>query len=291
MPQPEVIDTFPDFLIFWDKFHDRPIEVQIKGWSNEYMSGYPELLAKQIDNYSEQNLNWETIAREKVFPFLNDRLPAMQEARKNLLVLCPSIYSKAQQVLGFEADSIFVIYVGIGCGAGWVTSFRGQPAILFGVENIAESGWNDSDAIHGLVAHEIGHVIHHHWRDQNDKTLGEGAWWQLYEEGFAQRCEALITGSDSWHEQTTDDDWLEWCQSHKGWLAAEFLKAVEGGRPVNPFFGSWFEIEGKSQTGYFLGYEVIRELETEYHLKEISLLDDVETRSRAILEQMKQTDL
>ncbi|MEW5941913.1 MAG: hypothetical protein AB1750_19795, partial [Chloroflexota bacterium] len=223
----------------------------------------------------------------KVFPFLNERMSAMREARKNLLELGPSIYSRAQQVLGFESDIIFVIHVGIGCGAGWVTPYGGQPAILFGLENIAECGWSDADSIHGLVSHEIGHVVHRHWRSQNNKAIGEGAWWQMYEEGFAQRCESLMSGEDSWHEEANQDDWLEWCQTHRGWLAEEFLKTVEEGKSVNPFFGSWFEIEGKSQTGYFLGYEIVRELENEYNLKEIALLDDIETRCRAILEQMK----
>jgi len=59
------------------------------------------------------------------------------------------------------------------------------------VENIAECGWSDAGAIRGLVAHELGHIIHYHWRAPKKKLPGEGAWWQLYEEGFAQRCETF----------------------------------------------------------------------------------------------------
>ncbi len=287
MSRSELIDTYPDFLKYWDGAHDQPVADQIESWSSEYMSRFPELLKKQIEDYSEQDLDWRKIAEEKVFPFLNDRLPVMREARKNLLELCPAIYSKAQELLGFEADVSFVIYVGVGCGAGWVTSYGDQPAILFGLENIAGSGWGSVNAIRGLCAHEIGHVAHYHWRAQNNKALGTGVWWQLYDEGFAQRCETSINGFDSWHEAIASDDWLEWCQGHKGWLAAEFIKAADDGKPVNPFFGSWFEMEGKSQTGYFLGCEVIHGLEEEYSLKEIALLDDIETRSRAILERMR----
>ena len=33
-------------------------------------------------------------------------------------------------------------------------------------------------------------------------------------------------------------------------LTAEFLRTVDAGEPVSPFFGSWLEICGKSQTGY-----------------------------------------
>lgn len=283
----EIIDIFPAFLEFWKKAHDQPLNVQIEGWSHDYLADHLELQAMQVENYARQNLDWKTIARERVFPFLNERLEAMQEAHKNLLELCPSIYAQARQVLGFESDTLFVIHVGIGCGAGWVIPYGGRPAILFGLENIAECGWSHAEAIQGLVAHEIGHVVHFHWRDLANKANGEDAWWQLYEEGFAQRCETIMQGTASWHQASTDDEWLTWCQHHRGWLADEFLKTVEAGKPVNRFFGSWYEIQGKSETGYFLGHEAIQALESEYNLKQIALLDDIETRFKAILEQMK----
>jgi len=61
---------------------------------------------------------------------------------------------------------------------------------------------------------------------------------------------------------------------------------VDTGKPVSPFFGSWLEICGKSETGYFLGYEVIKELEKQFNLKEIALLENTEIYSRPILEQV-----
>lgn len=281
----EIIDTFPAFLAYWAKARTKPIDEQIELWANDYMSGWPELLEKQIEDYSEQNLAWKQIARERIFPHLNDRLPAMRKARKNLLKLCPDICSKAEQVLGFNTSAYFVIYVGIGCGAGWVTTFRNKYPILFGLENIAESGWSDPESITGLISHEIGHVAHYHLRAQSNKTFGCDSWWQLYTEGFAQYCKALM--NDSSHLETPESDWSEWCQQNKGRLAAEFIKAVDEGRPVNPFFGSWFEIEGHSETGYFLGHEVIKILGENMSFREIALLDDFAKHSREILEEMK----
>jgi hypothetical protein len=283
----EFIDTFPVFLTYWTEVQGKPLDDQIEGWAREYMSLWPELLAKQTEDYSSQNLDWRQIAREKVFPYLTERLPAMHQAHQNLLELSEPLYSRAQQVLAFESKAFFVIYVGIGCGAGWVTPFRGSPAILFGLENIAECGWSDPEAITGLVAHEIGHLVHHHWRTQHARSIDSGPWWQLYEEGFAQHCKKLIMDSDTWHQASSDDSgWLDWCQSHKGWLAAEFLKTVDAGKPVSAFFGSWFEISGKSETGYFLGYEAIKELEKRFDLKEIALLENIEVYLRPVLEQM-----
>lgn len=283
-----VIDTFSEFLRFWVRAQGKPIEAQIEGWASEYMSQWPELLEKQQGDYSSQNGDWRQIAREKVFQFLAERLPAMREAHKNLLALCAPVYSKAREVLRFESDVIIVIYVGIGCGAGWVTPFRGSPAILFGLENIAECGWSGTQAITGMVAHEIGHLAHDYWREQSGKACGSGAWWQLYSEGFAQRCEHLILGKDTWHESVgiNEDDWIDWCQDHIGWLATEFLRVVDAGESVRPFFGSWYDIRGRKQCGYFLGHELIKELGTDMGLREIALLNNAEKRCRLILQEM-----
>jgi len=250
------------------------------------MSLWPELLTLQIKDYETQNLNWRQIAREKVFYNLSDRLAAMRQAHQALLESCKPIYDKAQQVLDFESEAIFVIYVGIGCGAGWVTRYQGFPAILFGLENIADCGWSSAETINGLIAHEIGHLAQRHWREQQGKPIGSGPWWQLYEEGFAQLCESLILREPSWHQASGDPEWLDYCESHKYRLAAEFLRALDDGKAVTSFFGSWYAIDGKSQTGYYLGYEAIRLLLKRFDLQELALIENVEDYLRPILEYM-----
>ncbi len=282
----ELVDTFPAFLAWWAQARHRPIDDQIEGWATGYMARWPELLARQIEDYAAQDLDWRQVAREKVFPYLADRLPAMDEAHHNLLDLGLPVYSKAQQALAFDGNAILILYVGIGCGAGWATSFRGLPAILFGLEAIAGCGWSGPAAIAGLIAHETAHLVHHHRRLQGGKPAGSGPWWQLYEEGFAQYCAGLILGQQAWHQMSGDESWLDWCRRHKAWLAAEFLRMADAGDPVSPFFGSWFEICGRSETGYFLGHEVMKELRKRFSLDEIALLENVESCCRPVLEQI-----
>lgn len=289
MAQSQVVllDTFPAFLEWWERAQGQSLEEQMEGWAAEYMAQWPELLAKQWQDYTSQGLDWREVAREQVFLFLGERLPAMQGAHRNLLEVCKPVYRRAQEVLGFDGGVTFVLYVGIGCGAGWVTSLNGEPAILFGLENIAECGWSGREAVWGLLAHEMGHVVHHHWRTKSGKPAGSGPWWQLYEEGFAQYCETLLLGAEKWHQATGCEGWLEWCRAHKGWLAAEFLRTVDAGQPIRAFFGSWFEIEGVRETGYFLGYEAVRELAEGLDLQTIALVEDVEGCLRPILERWR----
>lgn len=262
------------------------MDEQIKSWATEYMSSWPELLSLQIADYEAQGVDWHQIARERIFPHLGARLTAMYKARQVLLEWIEPIYERAQQVLNFRSEAIFIIYVGIGCGAGWTTKYAGLPAILFGLENIAECGWSESPAVRGLIAHEIGHLAHFHWRERNGQAVGAGPWWQLYAEGFAQICESLILGMPSWHQAYGDKEWLEWCQSHISRLATAFLETVDNHAPVSPFFGSWYTLHGKSQTGYFLGYKAVKVLLEQIGLRELALIENVETYLRPALEQI-----
>ena len=286
----EIIDAFPAFLSFWACIRAKTIDAQIDAWAIEYMSQWPDLLKMQQDDYASQGVDWREIAREKVFPFLDERLPAMRVAHQHLLASCAPTYARAEQVLGFQSNVVFVIYVGIGCGAGWVEPFRGSPSVLFGLENVADCGWTEPPALTGLVAHEIGHLAHDHWSAAHGQKRGTGPWWQLYSEGFAQRCEHVILGQDTWHEAggVNDPDWLDWCHEHKSWLAAEFLRTVDAGEYVRPFFGSWFDLRGRKQCGYFMGHELIRELQESADLQQIAVLEDIEGQFRDLLEQLAQ---
>jgi len=197
----------------------------------------------------------------------------MQEARDNVLGICGQIYAGASKKLGLDFDIVFVIYVGIGCGAGWAATYDGQPAVLLGLENVAEEKWHAKSKLKGLTSHEVGHLVHMKWRTEweTSEKNEEDPMFRLYSEGFAGKCEHLILGKETWH-MAKAKKWLSWCQQHGSWLAKEFLERLERAS-VKDFFGSWFDIQGKSQTGYLLGHGFIRELEKSYSLKEIALLN------------------
>ncbi len=285
MPESLILDTFPAFQESWTGVRDASPDVQAEWWASGYMAHWPELLDKQIGDYSAQQIDWKKIATEKIFPHLEARLPAMETAHRNIITAFSAICGRARRTIGLDMDILAVIYVGIGCGAGWATRFQGSPAILFGLENIAECGWEDPESIDGLIAHEIGHLAQEAWLRQAGRGAGAGPWWQLFTEGFAQRCEQSILRRDSWHKAgPEDDEWLSWCTGRRAWLASEFLRTVAEGRDIRPFFGSWFEIEGHSECGYYLGCEAVRDLESSgLSLKEIAVVEEPEKWLNPIL--------
>lgn len=280
--QQKIIDTYKNFRTYWSVASSKTLNQQIELWQTSYMAKYPKLLEKQVRSYEDEGWNWREIARDKVFSKLTDNLPLMHEARENILATYKTICTKAYQALKLDLDIIFVIYVGIGCGAGWATQYEGRPAILFGLENVAECGWHENDKIQGLMAHEIGHLAHMSWRNEWDifEKLEQDPLFQLYSEGFAQRCEHVILRKETWH-QAQDINWVSWCRLHKSWLAKKFLERLENRTTVRDFFGSWFNIQGKKQTGYFLGHAFVQDLQEAYSLREIAIFDIKKVRKLA----------
>jgi len=278
----EILDTYQDFSDYWIYACSKSVDEQIRLWQTSYMKKYPELLDKQVQCYKTENIDWQEIAK-KVFPTLPTRLRLMQKARNNILASYKSICAKASQRLELDFNIALVVYVGIGCGAGWATKYGGQPAILLGLENIAEEKWHAKNKLQGLISHEIGHLAHMKWRNEWEtfEEKEQDPLFHLYSEGFAQRCEHLILRKETWH-MAQNKDWSLWGEQNKGWLAKEFLGRLNKHASVNDFFGSWFSIQGKRQTGYFLGHAFIRELEKAYCLREIAILKVEDVRKLAL---------
>ena len=282
-----ILDTYPEFVSYWNKYSNLSLHQQIEGWANEYMSNWPQLLQMQKDDYKDlPDCNWRDIAKTRIFPFLPDRTGSFSEAHKNLIDEIEPIHNTASIVFSIDnLEIIYIIYVGIGCGAGWVSTFNESHSVLFGLEMIAECKWSDKKSIQGLIAHEIGHAVHAVLRDDPGLVQFEGPFWQLYTEGFAQRCGHILFQDNTWHQEQgyNKAGWLSWCKANKSMLAKEFLNSIDSNLDIKPFFASWFDIQGYSQCGYYLGHEVIIDLEKRYSIKEIAELKNIQVVMRDVL--------
>ncbi|MHA1612976.1 MAG: hypothetical protein ACTSYU_13040, partial [Promethearchaeota archaeon] len=105
-----------------------------------------------------------------------------------------------------------------------------------------------------------------------NKATNDLPYWDLYEEGFAMRAEHKIMGLESFHEAEGQTNWLTWCRENRNWLAKEYLASVGDKKLIRRFFGSWYDIKGQKQTGYFLGHEILKDWETNQDFKEIACL-------------------
>jgi hypothetical protein len=58
--------------------------------------------------------------------------------------------------------------------ASTATTYEDQPAVLFGLETIAEEGWGRPPLITGLIVREPGQMAHLRWREQQGLPDGDG---------------------------------------------------------------------------------------------------------------------
>jgi hypothetical protein len=280
----QVLDTFPAFERYWQTARSQPLETQIDGWEQEYLGAWPELLELQKGSYSRGRGGWRTIARARIFPYLTERLPQMRRIHDDLIRRLPGDWARTQTALKLDFQVHFVLYVGLGVGAGWATELGGRPACLFGLENAAEMVPGSGVGSPISVAHEVAHLAHDEWRGPRAEATAStlrGPYGQLYSEGFATECERQIESPDRFSLRTGRADWLPWCLSHRDWLARRFLRDVASHRSVRPFFGSWYNVRGQIECGYFLGQQVIRDWLKTDSLIEIARLPESEIRSRA----------
>lgn len=271
----QIIDAFNLFEQFWSKNQNLSIQEQIKKYSSVFQENFPYLWQKQVECYAEDGFDWKEVAQNHVFPKYPDSYPSMGQIVEKITNIIPWIFSQAVLSFQFKFDINFVIYVGLGCGAGWATRYRDKPAVLMGIENIVECGWQTEQSLSGLISHEIGHLVHQQWRNHANlpnKAAGNDAFWNLYEEGFAMRAEHKIMGKETFHEAEGQNNWVEWCKKKRNWLAREYLKSVYDKEKIRQFFGSWYDIEGYKQTGYFLGHEILKDWESTMSFREIALL-------------------
>ena len=291
--QAQILDTFPDFEEYWKQYRHSPRRVQVEAWESGYMGKWPALLKKQIGQYRSEGVDWKKVAEKRIFPYLKTRLASMRLARKRLLEESVGIIHKAMGRFRVHHPVYVIIYVGIGLGAGWATIYKKSPALLFGLENIAEEGWTSKSEIRGLVSHELSHLLHSYWRGKVGRRFGCSPLWQLYTEGFADRLEFMLQGSSRSHRAkgADEDDWPSWYSRNRRWLVKEFLKRLETDGDMKPFFGSWYTLGGHSQSGYFLGSDLIKTLEKSYSPEEIATLSNISKRMRAMLGEIARGNL
>jgi len=244
------------------------------------MAPWPELLEKQKRNYAQQGLDWKRVARTRIFPQLPERWPRIRRLHRELRRSIPGSWAKARRALDFDLPVRFVLYVGVGCGAGWATQYEGQAACLLGLENAVELPTLRGGST--VVPHEVAHIAHDHWRRRRGLggiDAGRGPYWQLYVEGFATAVERRIAGPGAFRRRTGRSDWLAWCEDHRSWLAKKFLSDLRRHRSMRPFFGSWYDIRGYRESGYWLGAEVVATLEATRSWRQLATLPERTVRN------------
>jgi len=232
-----------------------------------YFNNYPEI-SKIVRECLDKNniLNW---CSRLLSEFIND-VEELDRAWKNTYATLPKALFMFTEKFSknFYNELYLVLYVSCGCGAGWAFEYHGIPAIYLGLDMIAYLKWLSEAKIKGLIIHELCHLLNMKLQNTTPRkfsSMENDPYFLLYSEGFAMKCEHYVLGGEVWRI-ASDNNWIAWCRNNLGRLARLYVEYVEKGLPVNVFYGSFYNIDGYSQTGYFLGHEFIKYLENKENM-------------------------
>lgn len=281
----EVIDTFRDFKVCFKGNLNISVEEKIDLWENRYINKYPELEAKCKGDYEDNGYSWRDIACNMVFNRTKYDFDKMLVAYTNIKNSLQDINKKVKQVFNVEPSLYIVLYCGLCNSAGWVDVYNGKRAILYGIDKIAELNWHTIEKIRPLIAHELCHVVHFEIRGEDELTgIDSNSYnngiWRIYEEGFAQYYQQKLTGDKV---DSRGIEWFKDCALNKGKLKTLYFEALHNKQEgIKDFFGDWYKIINISDAGYFLGAELIKELNEIYNIERIAKLSFNEIENAVI---------
>lgn len=281
-----LIDTFKDFKNCFEGNLELSVQEKIELWKTSYISNYPELEEKCIKDYEDMGINWREYAEKSVFNRTKDDFNKMLEAHSNIIDTLEVINKRAVEIIDICLNINIILYCGLCNSAGWVDKYNGKRAILYGIDKIAELNWHEKEKIEPLLAHELCHVIHFELRREDclprnieNNKYNKGI-WNLYEEGFAQYFENILTGKDT---DSRGIEWVENCNKKEAELKSKYINALDNTEiGTKEFFGDWFQVLGISDAGYYLGSRFIEELNKENDIYSIARLPFEEVNRKAI---------
>lgn len=272
-----IIDTFKDYK---EAYKHQPETLDdIKTTWVTYISVYPEIQAKMIRDYEENDIDWLDYAYKNVFNKQTKEYPKMLQAYEHLTSITDKIIKRAEFLYGLEFDISIIYYVGLHNSAGWVDYYENKMAIYIGIDKIAELEWHNKEALETLISHELCHALHYTIRgipigESGFKSQFEMGIWDLYEEGFAKHYESSLVDHMN---ASRGDAWYEACLDKKDRLKELYLKALsDQDIGTRDFYGDWYKVEGLSDVGYFLGEQFISLLSKTLTYKEIAMLNHQE---------------
>lgn len=185
-----------------------------------------------------------------------------EEAICSFRVVTRELESRILSAFGKNVDADIVLYLGLCCGAGWVTEINGRVTVLLGIEKIIELEWCGVDHMNGLILHELGHVFQaqHGVLQRELHTNRERFLWQLFTEGIAMVFEQEVAGDRNYFHQDKEG-WLLWCRENECRIAIAFARDLDTmTREDQRYFGDWVRFEGMPDTGYYLGTCLVRNM-------------------------------
>ena len=255
----EIIDTFTEALGCYDESGYSYVR-----WKEYIDSSLPGLFPILSED-AKSALNADGASEEELLRVLNGMIKNREQlnaAHDSFSYVAKNLDGTIRGRFGKGLDAVVVFYLGLCNGAGWVTEYRGNTAILLVMEKITELNWCSVRDMRGLICHELGHVyqkqygvLNRNFDKNEDKLL-----WQLFTEGVAMCFEQIVVGDPDFYHQDVNG-WKAWCDGRFEQIKADFARDLRTMTPKNQrYFGDRVSYDGRGDVGYYLGCRFVREI-------------------------------
>ena len=230
-----------------------------KVYIDTYVPGAKEMCIADMNDCINADFSW----KNDFLPVLNAVLrdtDRREKTVKSFISITEHLEQKISDRFVNSLDVDIILYLGLCNGAGWVTTINGKIVVLLGIEKIMELNWCDTDAMTGLIVHEMGHVYQSQYGVLYRKTdsMPDQFLWQLFTEGVAMVFEQEIVGDPDYYHQDTNG-WKKWCDGNAELIRQSFSDDMKHMTQENQrYFGDWVSFEGRGDTGYYLGTRFVR---------------------------------
>ncbi|HET7488479.1 MAG TPA: hypothetical protein VFJ85_11165 [Acidimicrobiales bacterium] len=240
-----ILDILPSFETYAKKvFVDTPFMRAAK-WKELYESAHPEVWAAF---YAGQPGDEGRSAVAQEMSIVRDRVAAGGPALHRLI---EDVEPLVRGALGLAPtpDPLHVLMVGPYSINVLVAPFGDDVALFHCVE------WFQSEeGSRVLVAHEDTHAWHRLVLG-GAPPAGDAA-WTAFSEGLATRVSRqVVPGTDEadyfWFGHEGFEDWLPWCEEHRGELLGRFRDELDEPGTDDAFFGAGL-VEKRWRVGYYL---------------------------------------
>ena len=230
-----------------------------EAYMEAFVPGAKRLCLEDMEEVLAAGYSWE----KDFLPVLNAVArdgDKREQAIRSFRRVTDRLEERIMERFGRSPAAELVLYLGLCSGAGWVTEINQRPVVLFGIEKIMELNWQGTDAMTGLVYHELGHVYQDCFGvlNREPEAMEDLMLWQLFTEGIAMVFEQEIVGDPGAFHQY-DKAWQQWCGENLERLKRAFAADLSTMNHENQrYFGDWVRFEGRGDTGYYLGACFVR---------------------------------
>ncbi|WP_224364375.1 hypothetical protein [Hyalangium versicolor] len=287
-----VVDATPAFWRYWEHARELDQAEQVRLFLEQVVAAYPDLYTARVLGLDEKRPLREELAKRypKYFQFVSPHFDTMSRLSKELQQKLPLYEARFRHEfpdMSYTGEVYFLNSLGAFDGA--TREVKGKTALLFGVEMIAAIYGPTAD-VEPFFDHELFHIYHKQFMDPGAEDTLAAALWR---EGLATYvAQALNPNVSERILFGLPEDMPTRARPLLPKLAAELRAKLDSQAPEE--YAAFFLANAPRQdiparSGYFVGYQVARELARTRTLAELAHLHGSQLRT-ALVEALRRLE-